>query len=339
MENKKLYNIYNREHLAKKLTNEKESRFTCSFYRYTHLSNLELLRNELYEKLMSLNVLGRIYIASEGINAQFSVPNNNWKELIKLFDSYKFFKDMHIKKAIEEGNSFLKLKIMIKKEIVAWNLDETEYNLLKTGEHLDAKEFNKLIDQKNTILIDMRNSYESEVGKFKSAICPTSKRSKELINEAKEILKGKENFNIAMYCTGGIRCEKASSHLIKKGFKKVFQLKGGIVEYSHQVKKQKIESKFIGKNFVFDDRLGERITNDVISHCHLCDNKTDNHTNCKNDACHLLFIICDECDEKLLGCCSADCKEIYELPIDEQRKIRKRFSKKFKNNFRPRVGS
>ena len=337
MENKKLYNIYNREHLSKRLHSEKQNRFTCSFYRYVPLDNLDSLRDNLYENLSDLNVLGRIYLAEEGINAQFSVPQNNWKKLGQLFDNYQYFKDVNIKKAIQDGISFLKLKIMIKNEIVAWNLEQSEYDLSKTGKHLNAKEFNEIIEKEDTILIDMRNSYESEVGKFKTAICPTSKRSKDLINEAKQILKGKENYSIAMYCTGGIRCEKASSHFIKKGFKNVFQLKGGIVDYSHQVKEQKIKSKFIGKNFVFDDRLGERVTNDIIANCHLCNSKSDNHTNCKNDACHLLFIICEDCDRQLLGCCSLECKKIYQLPIEEQRKIRKEFSKRFKNNFRPRV--
>ena len=337
MDNKKLYNIYNRKHLSEQLNSEKKDRFTCSFYRYVPLNNLQILRDDLYEKLSELNVLGRIYLAEEGINAQFSVPQNNWNQLKKIFDNEQSFRDVNIKKAIEEGKSFIKLKIMIKKEIVAWNLSNTEYNLSETGKHLDAKEFNEIIEKEDTILIDMRNSYESEVGKFRTAICPTSNRSKDLINEAKEILKGKENYNVAMYCTGGIRCEKASSHLIKNGFKNVFQLNGGIVEYSHQVKKQKIESKFIGKNFVFDDRLGERVTEDIIANCHLCNNKSDNHTNCKNDACHLLFIICKDCDKKLLGCCSLECKEIYQLPIEDQRKIRKQFSKRFKNKFRPRV--
>jgi len=337
MENKKLYNIYNKEYLSEKLSKEKTKRITCSFYKYTTIKELESTRDDLYEKLIHINVLGRIYIASEGINAQISIPNNQWDTFIKIISNYDSFKNIHIKKAIEEGPSFLKLKIMIKKEIVAWGLSDKEYDLNKSGTHLNAKEFNDLIEKSDTILIDMRNNYESEVGRFENAICPESKRSKDLIKEARKILKNKESYNIAMYCTGGIRCEKASSHLIKKGFKNVFQLNGGIVEYAHQIKEKGLKSKFIGKNFVFDDRLGERITNDIISTCHLCSNKSDTHTNCNNDACHLLFIICNKCDEELLGCCSLECKRIYELPIEEQRKIRKTFSKKFKNNFRPKV--
>tara|TARA_B100000131_G_scaffold323227_1_gene380662 strand:+ start:3881 stop:4894 length:1014 start_codon:yes stop_codon:yes gene_type:complete len=337
MENKKLYNIYDKEYLSKKLHNEQQDRITCSFYKYTPIQNLEILRDNLYEKLISINVLGRIYIASEGINAQFSVPSHKWNHLIELFNSYDSFKNIHIKKAVKEGESFLKLKIMIKKEIVAWGLDAEEYDLNKTGVHLNAEEFNALIEKDDTILIDMRNNYESEVGKFENAICPTSKRSKDLIKETQKILKGKEKQNIAMYCTGGIRCEKASSHLIKQGFKNVFQLNGGIIEYANETKQKGIKSKFIGKNFVFDDRLGERITDDIIAKCHLCGNDSDSHTNCKNDACHLLFIICKQCDQKLMGCCSLECKEIYQLPIEEQRKIRKKFAKKFKNKFRPRV--
>ena len=337
MQNKKLYNIYSKEYLTEKLEKEMDTRVTCSFYKYTPFKNLEILRDDLYEKLNSLNILGRIYIATEGINAQISIPSNKWNDFIEILNSYSSFRELHLKKAIQEGSSFLKLKIMIKKEIVAWGLDSKEYDLKTTGTHLNAKEFNNIIEKDDTILIDMRNNYESEVGQFKTAICPQSKRSKDLIKEAREILKGKEDYNIAMYCTGGIRCEKASSHLIKKGFKNVFQLNGGIIEYAHQVKNEGLESEFIGKNFVFDDRLGERITEDVISKCHLCKEKSDTHTNCNNDACHILFIICKNCDKKLSGCCSKECKDIYHLPIEEQRKIRKSFAKKFKNNFRPRV--
>ncbi|HNP96639.1 MAG TPA: hypothetical protein PKJ63_13455, partial [Cyclobacteriaceae bacterium] len=130
-----------------------------------------------------------------------------------------------------------------------------------------------------------------------------------------------------MYCTGGIRCEKASAWMKHNGFKNVFQLNGGIIEYARQVSEQGLENKFIGKNFVFDERLGERISQDIISVCHQCGNPCDTHTNCKNDGCHLLFIQCEECASKLNGCCSEECKDIIALPEDQQKELRKGINK------------
>ena len=126
-----------------------------------------------------------------------------------------------------------------------------------------------------------------------------------------------------MYCTGGIRCEKASAYFKHKGFKEVYQLEGGIIEYARQVKAQSLENKFIGKNFVFDERRSERISEDVIAQCHQCGAPCDSHVNCINEACHLLFIQCAACQEKMNECCSISCKEISTLPPEDQRELRK----------------
>jgi UPF0176 protein len=126
-----------------------------------------------------------------------------------------------------------------------------------------------------------------------------------------------------MYCTGGIRCEKASAYMLHKGYKNVYHLEGGIIHYTNQVREQNLENRFIGKNFVFDDRLGERITEDVIANCHQCGAQCDTHVNCANNACHLLFIQCDSCREKMEGCCTQDCKDFIHLPEEEQKKLRK----------------
>ena len=133
----------------------------------------------------------------------------------------------------------------------------------------------------------------------------------------------KKEKKILLYCTGGIRCEKASAYLKHYGFKDVNQLYGGVIQYAKQVKENNIPCKFKGKNFVFDERMGERITNDVLSQCHQCNNSCDTHVNCANDDCHLLFIQCEDCRKKHMGCCSKKCIQIIKLPIEEQRKIRK----------------
>ena len=318
-----LYNKKNKQQLTEQLKKENFNRLTLSFYRYVHLNNLDDLRNNLYEKWCEMNVLGRIYIAEEGINAQISLPENKLEAFKKYLDSYKQFTNMELKLAIQDNTSFYKLIIKVKNEIVAYKIKKDEYDINKTGKHLNAKEFNQMLEQENSIVVDMRNHYESEVGRFEKAICPDVDTSEELLAETKKILKKDKDKNILLYCTGGIRCEKASSYLIKNKFKNVFQLKGGIIQYAHQIKEQNIQSKFKGKNFVFDDRLGERITEDVLSSCHQCENSCDHHTNCANDACHLLFIQCEQCKKIYNGCCSKECAEIIKLPIDTQRALRK----------------
>jgi len=318
-----LYNKKNKEQLIAKLKKENFNRVTISFYRYVNISELEDLRNTLYQKWNHLNILGRIYIAKEGINAQISIPENKLDEFKKDLNSYNEFKNMELKFAVQDSTSFYKLIIKIKNEIVAYKIKKNEYDINKTGKHLDAKEFNTLMEKENSIVVDMRNHYESEVGKFENAICPDVDTSEELLPETNKLLQKNKEDNILLYCTGGIRCEKASAYLIKNKFKNVFQLKGGIIQYAHQIKQQKIKSKFKGKNFVFDDRLGERITEDILSDCHQCGEKCDNHINCKNDACHLLFIQCNKCKIKYNGCCSKECTEIIKLPIEKQRSLRK----------------
>ena len=157
-----------------------------------------------------------------------------------------------------------------------------------------------------------------------------------------EMLKDKKNSKILMYCTGGIRCEKASAYLKHQGFNDVNQLHGGIIEYARQVKEQNLPVKFKGKNFVFDERLGERISNEVISKCHQCATICDTHTNCANDDCHLLFIQCETCKNTMQGCCSQACIDVINLSLEKQREIRKGRKKEdslsvYKSRLRPNL--
>ena len=325
---KELYNKKSKKQLKEKLKAEKFRRITCSFYKYIQIDNLETLRDDLYLTWNNLNILGRIYISTEGINAQISIPENNLNSFKSLLSSYKIFNEIILKFAIEEGDSFYKLNIKIKDEIVAYKIPQGEYDMNKVGKHLNYKQFNKAIDDGATI-VDVRNYYEGEVGKFANAIIPDVDASIELLPEIKKLLKNKKEEKILMYCTGGIRCEKASSYLIYHGFKDVNQLKGGIIQYANDIKKNNEKSKFIGKNFVFDHRLGERITDDIISNCHQCETKTDRHTNCTNQACHILFIQCEKCLKKYDGCCSKKCADFIQLPLEKQRELFKKGVTKF----------
>ena len=312
-----LYNKKNKDDLRLELQKEDFKRITISFYRYVNLTDIDLLRDELYIEWRSLNILGRVYIATEGINAQLSIPEKKIDLFINKLYSRTYFNNIEIKKAVEEGESFYKLIIKVKNEIVAYKIPKNQYNMKTVGKHLNYLDFNKAIDNGATI-VDVRNYYEAEVGKFENAIIPDIDRSEDLLPEIKRLLKGQEQNKILMYCTGGIRCEKASSYLIKNGFKDVNQLDGGIVKYANEIKKDNIKSKFIGKNFVFDSRLGENVTNDIISNCHQCNHRSNNHTNCENSACHILFIQCKKCSKKYLGCCSNKCLSYIQLDKEEQ---------------------
>lgn len=320
-----LYNKLSKKDRIKLIEKAGEKRFTLSFYKYELIKNLEIFRNFLFLQFNSIDVLGRIYIANEGVNAQLSLPAKNIYSLKKVLDEISFLKNVRLNIAIEHDNeSFLKLKIKIRDKIVADGLGNDEYDLKNNGIHVNASEFNELLNDENTIAIDMRNHYESEIGHFEGANLPdvdTFRESLPIIN--KKYSKYKKDKKILMYCTGGIRCEKASAYLMQNGYENVFQLDGGIIEYTRQVKSQNIQNKFIGKNFVFDNRRSERISEKIISKCHQCGSKCDEHVNCNNEACHLLFIQCEKCKIKYNGCCSADCEEIYQLPLDDQKKLRK----------------
>jgi UPF0176 protein len=243
----------------------------------------------------------------------------------------------------DDGKSFWVLKIKIREKIVADGIEDPAFNMHTKGKYVDAAGMNELMQQPDTIVIDMRNHYEYEVGHFEKALEIPSDTFREQLPMAVDMMKGNEDKNIIMYCTGGIRCEKASAYMLHKGFKNVFHLEGGIINYARQVKENQLETKFTGKNFVFDERLGERITEDVIASCHQCGKPCDTHTNCKNEGCHLLFIQCPECAEKYQGCCSDACVETIHMPRERQEQIRKGVDKgqnifnKSKIRLRPRL--
>ncbi|BEV05583.1 rhodanese-related sulfurtransferase [Chryseobacterium gambrini] len=315
-----LYNTLSAEERARLIDEAGKERLTLSFYAYAKIEDPKKFRDDLFIAWNALDALGRIYVAHEGINAQMSVPADNFEAFRETLEAYDFMKGIRLNVAVEQDNhSFLKLTIKVRNKIVADGLNDETFDVTNKGVHLRAKEFNSLLEDPNTIVVDFRNHYESEVGHFEGAITPDVENFREslpIINE--QLQDFKEDKNLLMYCTGGIRCEKASAYFKHQGFKNVFQLEGGIIEYTRQIKEEGIESKFIGKNFVFDHRLGERITDDIIAQCHQCGKPCDNHTNCANDACHLLFIQCDECKAAMENCCSTECQETIHLPWEEQ---------------------
>ncbi len=322
-----LWNTLSKEELVKQLNESGLNFITVSFYQYAQIENTSLFRDHLFLQWTKLNIVGRTYVAKEGINAQISVPVPHFEQFRDELHQISFLDGIRLNIAVEDGgvkHPFLKLKIKVRDKILADGLNDENFDVRNKGIHLNAEEFNKLTDDPNTILIDFRNHYESEVGYFKGAITPdvdTFRESLPIIEE--QFLKGNEDKNIVMYCTGGIRCEKASAWYKHRGFKNVHQLEGGIIKYANDCKNLGIDNKFVGKNFVFDERRGERITDDIVSVCHQCGSPCDVHTNCVNDGCHLLFIQCDTCKSQFENCCSTECQDVIHLTEEEQKALRK----------------
>lgn len=340
-----LHNRVSNAELKQLMLQETEPRITISFYQYHPIADPQVFRDELWKSLNSLQVFGRIYVAHEGINAQISVPASGFEAMKKYLYSIDFLNGIRLNVAVDDdGKSFWVLRIKVREKIVADGITDPNFNVMQKGKYLKAKDFNELSEKPGTVVIDMRNHYEYEVGHFKNAIEIPSDTFREQLPMAVEMMKGKEAENIIMYCTGGIRCEKASAYMLHHGFKNVFHVEGGIINYVNEVKQQGLEQKFRGKNFVFDERLGERVTDEIISKCHQCGQPADAHTNCKNDACHLLFIQCETCAAQYDGCCSDACLHEYNLPEEAQIALRKGRSNgtmifnKAKQRLRPRLG-
>jgi len=316
-----LHNRISNEELKARMLAETEPRTTVSFYKYFTIEDPKAFRDQLYVSLVKLNVFGRIYVAHEGINAQISVPQSQFEAFKQqLFASHPALDQIRLNIALEDdGKSFWVLRLKVRDRIVADGIDDKTFDPSQVGEYLKAEQVNAMIDDPDTLFVDMRNHYEYEVGHFDRAIEVPSDTFRDQLPMAVEMLKEDKDKKIVMYCTGGIRCEKASAYMLHNGFKNIYHVEGGIIEYARRAKEQGLPVKFKGKNFVFDERMGERISDDVIATCHQCGAPCDNHTNCHNDGCHLLFIQCPTCAAKFDNCCSEICQAELKLPREEQR--------------------
>ena len=319
-----LHNKINSQELKAAMQQSREQRVTVSFYRYHQIADPQGFRDQLYHTWEQLGVLGRTSVAQEGINAQISVPAWKFNAFQQRLYAIAWLDGVRLNVAVDDdGKSFFKLTIKVRPKIVADGLDDSSFNPSQTGIHLNAERFNQLTDQDDVVIVDMRNHYESEVGHFAGAITPDVDTFRDSLPIVEEMLEPHRDKHIVMYCTGGIRCEKASAYFKHKGFEKVYQLEGGIIKYAHEVQAKGLPNKFRGKNFVFDERLGERISEEVIAHCHQCGTPCDTHVNCRNKMCNLLFIQCEACASQHDGCCSAPCQEIVQLPEEVQREMHK----------------
>jgi len=309
-------------------------RATISFYRYVQITDPEAFREWLLDNLRAFDCLGRIYVAHEGINAQMSVPAEHWVAFDAWVQTQPELAAVPYKNAVEEGDlpSFFKLMVKVKAKIVADGLDDASFDVTDTGEYLTAAQMNAYVHDPEAVVVDMRNNYESEIGHFEGALTPNVATFRDELKVTPKLLRMHKNQKIALYCTGGIRCEKASAWLKHNGFTDVRHLKGGIIDYARQVKEEGIENTFRGKNFVFDERVGERIGSEIVSTCHLCQSeKSDTHFHCQNKICNTLFIGCAACVEKQQGYCSFTCRQVDKLPVSIKKALARHYNAKIKN--------
>lgn len=316
----KKVNTKSKEELLRILKNENFRRKTLSFYKYVKIADPKAMRDFLFDKLSELNCLGRIYIAPEGINAQMNVPEHNFEVFNKFIQNISEFSGVPYKVAVEEKgksehkSSFLKLIVKVRQKIVADGLDDKTFNPANTGEYANAEDVNNMIERGATV-IDMRNMYESAIGHFENAKIMDVDTFREQLSKVHYMFRDKKDEEVLLYCTGGIRCEKASAWMKHNGFKNVKHIKGGIIEYAHRVKEKGLQNKFRGKNFVFDERMGEKIGDEIIATCQVCEQTPwDDYMHCKNKSCHVLFICCEECQKKLKGYCSRICNICDKFP-------------------------
>jgi UPF0176 protein len=282
------------------------------FYKYVEIEDFESFRDSHLADCKDLGLKGRILVAREGINGSVAGTKEKTEAYKKLIRSDERFNDLVFKEDLASEIPFKKMQIKVKKNIVGFG---EGVDLSKTGTRLTPKEFLDLYDSggnvkdENTIIVDGRNGYEAKVGRFKGAICPEIEEFNEF-DKVAEQLADKKDKKIVMYCTGGIRCEKATAHLKEKGFKDVSQLHGGILTFG----KEFPDTVWEGKCMVFDKRLLSRINSedkDEKMFCEHCEKECEFYKDCRYPLCNRFCFICNDCDEKYAGACSVECFDKY----------------------------
>jgi len=280
------------------------------FYRYITIKNPNIIWESHKKYCSTLNLKGRIIIAKEGINGTVSGPTEDCNKYKKYIKNLIGITDMDFKDETCGNHLFSKMSIKVKNEIIRMGVDVNPQKI--TGKHLSPREFKIMMKNPESIILDMRSNYEHHIGKFKNAISFDIKNMYEFPKklENHKLFLDKTNLDrpILTYCTGGIKCEKATSFLLDKGFKKVYQLRGGIIKYSTEEDGQ----DFDGKCYVFDDRITKNVNlvNPVeISKCYICSKKCSVMVNCMNTKCNLHTTICKKCYYKMDYCCSFTCSE------------------------------
>lgn len=284
------------------------------YYCYAEIKNAEAYREEHHIFCVENNIRGRIIISPEGLNGTVSGLNEDCDKYMAYIRADPRFAKTEFKVDFYDKHAFAKIHVREKPEIVHSSLRHIDPNI-KTGKHLEPEEFKALKDDDDVVILDVRSNYEHELGKFKNAITLDMENFREFPEKIKA-LDHLKNKKILTYCTGGIKCEKASAFLLEQGFQDVYQLHGGIIKYGMEADGEDFE----GKCYVFDNRLAvevNKVNPKVISTCHVCGEISDRMVNCANSTCNIHVPICEKCGWELEGACSPICKENPEIrPYD-----------------------
>jgi UPF0176 protein len=277
------------------------------YYKYIDIEDVTYELNEQRKVATSFNLLGRILLANEGINGTLCGTAADCQMYINYMNNHMLFNNIDYKSNTSDFCCFSKLQVKIKKEIVMFGKHEIlQPSYKKSAPYITPDELHETLSQKNNnlILIDIRNHYESRIGKFNNALTPLVKTSREFYDY---FIKNKDIFHdkdVIMYCTGGVRCEKTSAALQEAtSARSIRHLQGGICKYIEKYP----DGKFRGRNYVFDERVSIKVNNDILTHCDTCNISCDLYNNCLNALCNKHYISCDECLQKTNGCCSEEC--------------------------------
>jgi UPF0176 protein len=275
------------------------------YYHYTPIEDPEAFREEHHLLCLNLNLLGRIIVAAEGLNGTVSGLREDCEQYMAAVKADPRFRDIDFKVDSADSQAFTKLHVRYKPEIVHSSLRHVRPHE-KTGIHLSQAEFKKLKDQEDVVLLDVRSDYEHMVGKFKNALTLDIENFRDF-PEKVEALAHLKDKKVITYCTGGVKCEKASAFLLEKGFENVYQLHGGIIKYGIEEGGEDFE----GKCYVFDNRLTvdvNTVNPSVISTCYVCGQLSDRMVNCANSTCNIHVPMCGKCGQEMEGACSDTCK-------------------------------
>lgn len=274
------------------------------YYCYTPIKNPALFRENHHALCLDLALRGRIIVAAEGLNGTLSGTKENCRKYMDIVKSDPRFAALEFKVDECKQPAFKKLNVRLKQEIVHSGLSLDP--LKATGKHLSPEKFKQMMKDQDVVLVDMRSNYEHKLGKFEGAVTLDIDHFRDLPKQVQTLDKYKDK-KVVTYCTGGVKCEKASALLLERGFKEVYQLHGGIIKYGMTEGGE----NFQGKCYVFDNRIAvevNKVNPKVVGKCYVCQTPSDHMVNCANTACNRHTIICEKCMEAQEGCCSAACQ-------------------------------
>ena len=276
------------------------------YYCYTPLDNPEQFRDEHHRLCLALDLRGRVIVAAEGLNGTVSGTRESCAAYMAAVKADPRFAALEFKIDEVEAHAFQKLHVRVKSEIVHSSLHHVRPHE-KTGQHLSPEEFRALKDRDDVVVVDVRSDYEYNLGRFKNAVTLDIENFRDFPDRVERLKEFKDK-KILTYCTGGVKCEKASAYLLEQGFENVYQLHGGIIKYGIEAGGE----DFDGQCYVFDNRVAvdvNRVNPSVISSCYHCQQPSARLINCANPHCNAHLPLCAACGTTLQGACSEACAQ------------------------------